>query len=93
MGSYAILFKPHITLACFGLETLCHRCRLSHQAAVIEGQPKEFPPTVIWIPLAEKALGNRLAAIEAFKNAERGRDAGIRRTARYELSLLESPNR
>lgn len=43
--------------------------------------------------IAEKALGNRLAAIEAFKNAERGRDAGIRRTARYELSLLESPNR
>ena len=43
--------------------------------------------------LAEKALGNRLAAIEAFRNAERGRDAGIRKTARYELSLLESPNR
>ncbi len=43
--------------------------------------------------IAEKALGNRLAAIEAFRNAERGRDAGIRKTARYELSLLESPNR
>ncbi len=43
--------------------------------------------------MAEKALGNRQAAIEAFRNAERGRDAGIRKTSRYELSLLETSNR
>ncbi|UCH11246.1 MAG: tetratricopeptide repeat protein [Fidelibacterota bacterium] len=43
--------------------------------------------------IAEKALGNRVAAIEAFRNAEKGRDASIRRTAQYELKQLESPNR
>ncbi|MFB0516125.1 MAG: tetratricopeptide repeat protein [Candidatus Neomarinimicrobiota bacterium] len=43
--------------------------------------------------LAEKALGNRQAAIEAFRNAQKGRDASIRRSAEYELKQLESPNR
>jgi tetratricopeptide (TPR) repeat protein len=43
--------------------------------------------------IAEKALGNRVAAIEAFRNAQKGRDASIRRTAQYELKQLESPNR
>ncbi|MFC1484183.1 tetratricopeptide repeat protein [Candidatus Neomarinimicrobiota bacterium] len=41
--------------------------------------------------LAEKALGNRVAAIEAFRNALKGRDAGIRKGADYELKQLESP--
>ncbi|MEE9464437.1 MAG: tetratricopeptide repeat protein [Candidatus Neomarinimicrobiota bacterium] len=40
--------------------------------------------------IAEKALGNRQAAIEAFRNASRGRDAGIRKSAQYELKQLES---
>lgn len=43
--------------------------------------------------IAERALGNRVAAIAAFKNAEKGRDAGIRRSAQYELKQLESSNR
>jgi tetratricopeptide (TPR) repeat protein len=41
--------------------------------------------------LAEKALGNRVAAIEAFRNALKGRDASIRKGADYELKQLESP--
>ncbi len=40
--------------------------------------------------IAEKALGNRQAAIEAFKNAEKGRDGAIRKTARYELQQLDA---
>ncbi len=43
--------------------------------------------------LAEKALGNRVAAIEAFKNALRGRDASIRKSSQYELKQLESTSR
>ncbi len=43
--------------------------------------------------LAEKALGNRVAAIEAFKNAMKGRDAGIRKSCQYELKQLESGSR
>ncbi len=43
--------------------------------------------------IAEKALGNRQAALEAFRNAEKGRDASIRKSARYELTQLGStPN-
>ncbi len=38
--------------------------------------------------IAEKALGNRQAALEAFRNAEKGRDAAIRKSARYELDQL-----
>jgi tetratricopeptide (TPR) repeat protein len=41
--------------------------------------------------LAEKALGNRVAAMEAFRNAIKGRDASIRKGAEYELKQLESP--
>jgi tetratricopeptide (TPR) repeat protein len=41
--------------------------------------------------LAEKALGNRVAAMEAFRNALKGRDASIRKGAEYELKQLESP--
>lgn len=40
--------------------------------------------------LAEKALGNRVAAMEAFRNALKGRDASIRKGAEYELKQLES---
>lgn len=40
--------------------------------------------------IAEKALGNRQAAIVAFRNAEKGRDTGIRKSAKYELSQLTS---
>ncbi|MBA7674230.1 MAG: tetratricopeptide repeat protein [Calditrichaeota bacterium] len=43
--------------------------------------------------LAEKALGNRVAAIEAFKNALKGRDAGIRKSSQYELKQLETSSR
>ncbi len=43
--------------------------------------------------LAEKALGNRVAAIEAFKNALKGRDASIRKSSQYELEQLESSSR
>ena len=43
--------------------------------------------------LAEKALGNRIAAIEAFKNALKGRDASIRKSSQYELKQLESSSR
>jgi tetratricopeptide (TPR) repeat protein len=39
--------------------------------------------------LAEKALGNRVAAIEAFKNALKGPDASIRKSSQYELKQLE----
>lgn len=38
--------------------------------------------------IAEKALGNRQAALEAFRNAGKGRDAAIRKSARYELDQL-----
>lgn len=41
---------------------------------------------------AEKALGNRVAAIDAFRRAANGRDASIRRSAEYELRLLEAGN-
>ncbi len=41
---------------------------------------------------AEKALGNRVAARVAFENAANGRDASIRRSAEYELRLLETGN-
>lgn len=43
--------------------------------------------------LAEKALGNRQAAIVAFREAKKGRDAGIRESATYELRQLETRNR
>ena len=43
--------------------------------------------------LAEKALGNRVAAIEAFKNASNGRDASIRKSSQYELKQLETSSR
>ncbi|MFC1543015.1 tetratricopeptide repeat protein [Candidatus Neomarinimicrobiota bacterium] len=42
--------------------------------------------------LAEKALGNRVAAIAAFRNALKGRDASIRKNAQYELDQLELSN-
>ena len=42
---------------------------------------------------AEKALGNRVAAIEAFKNASKGRDASIRKSSQYELKQLETSSR
>jgi len=43
--------------------------------------------------VAEKALGNRVAAIEAFKNALKGRDASIRKRSQYELKQLETSSR
>ncbi|MFC1481497.1 tetratricopeptide repeat protein [Candidatus Neomarinimicrobiota bacterium] len=40
--------------------------------------------------IAEKALGNRQAAIVAFRQAEKGRDSAIRKSAKYELAQLTS---
>ncbi len=40
--------------------------------------------------IAEKALGNKQAAIAAFKNAEKGRDSAVRKSAKYELDQLTS---
>ena len=39
--------------------------------------------------LADKALGNRQAAIAAFREAKKGRDASIRKSADYELKQLD----
>lgn len=43
--------------------------------------------------IAENALGNRQAAIEAFRNASKGRDASLRKSAKFELEKLESSSR
>ena len=54
---------------------------------------KTFEYSWYELGLAEKALGNRVAAIEAFKNAMKGRDASIRKSCQYELKQLESSSR
>ncbi len=57
------------------------------------GLKKTFEYGWYELGLAEKALGNRIAAIEAFKNALKGRDASIRKSSQYELKQLESSSR
>ncbi len=43
--------------------------------------------------IAENNLGSRQAAIRAFRNAVKGRDASLRKSAQFELNKLESGSR